>query len=409
MKYFFPDSQDQVNLDFDFESEDYPVHRVRQRDDLYAHEALATRPFDGLLVSKPTVDGLANSAGRYSMAQRHRLYRVGVRAFFRLDDATLTMGDCGAFTYAAEPEPPYTVDEVVMFYDACGFDCGVAPDHIVFAYLRADAPPADSEDIAEWERRMDITVTNAGRFLDRHEVRNCSFEPLATAHGWSSEKYAESVARLQDLGYRRIALGGMVPLKTPDIMDILDAVRAIRKPETEFHLLGVTRCEEIPTFADFGVTSFDSTSPFRQSFKDDKDNYYTIDRGNFVALRVPQVDSNTPLKRRISSGQLDQSAAVKAERHCLRLLRAFDEDEAGLEETVMALTDYERLLGTTTDHTEQYFATLEASPWRDCRCGICERDGIQVAIFRGTERNKRRGFHNLAVFWSRLNSRLARS
>ena len=42
------------------------------------------------------------------------------------------MGDCGALTYVMEEEPPYSVAEVVDFYDLCGLDWGVSPDHIVF-------------------------------------------------------------------------------------------------------------------------------------------------------------------------------------------------------------------------------------------------------------------------------------
>jgi hypothetical protein len=30
--------------------------------------------------------------------------------------------------------------------------------------------------------------------------------------------------------------------------------------------------------------------------------------------------------------------------------------------------------------------------------------GVEVIIFRGSERNKRRGFHNLAVFRDRMDS-----
>jgi hypothetical protein len=37
MKFFFPDSQDQVDPRFDFESEEHSPFRVRQRDDRYAH------------------------------------------------------------------------------------------------------------------------------------------------------------------------------------------------------------------------------------------------------------------------------------------------------------------------------------------------------------------------------------
>ena len=155
------------------------------------------------------------------------------------------------------------------------------------------------------------------------------------------------------------------------------------------------------------MVSFDSTSPLRQAFKDDKDNYYTVDQGNFVALRVPQVDGNASVKRLISSGKLDQASAVRAERLCLQSLVAFDSSEATVDEVVAALLSYERLLGTSTNHAISYRATLESAPWKSCNCGICERDGIQVAIFRGTERNKRRGFHNLAVFRRRLAIHLA--
>ena len=43
------------------------------------------------------------------------------------------------------------------------------------------------------------------------------------------------------------------------------------------------------------MRSLDSTSPFRQAFKDDKDNYYTPD-GNYVALRIPPSEGNLSLR-----------------------------------------------------------------------------------------------------------------
>ena len=54
-----------------------------------------------------------------------------------------------------------------------------------------------------------------------------------------------------------------------------------------------------------------------------------------------------------------------------------------------------------------YEVTLAAQPWKSCPCEVCADAGIQVAIFRGTERNKRRGFHNLHVFNRRLQDELA--
>jgi hypothetical protein len=113
------------------------------------------------------------------------------------------------------------------------------------------------------------------------------------------------------------------------------------------------------------------------------------------------------LKRRIAAGQIDQRDAITAERACLALLRLFESGEAGVGEVVDALIEYEQLLGTKHDHRAEYTKTLTSAPWRDCHCGICNDVGIDVMIFRGSERNKRRGFHNLAVFRERLNQHLA--
>src|SRR5919108_2567848 len=57
VKFFFPDSQDVISPTFDFRTERHSPHRVRQRDDAYAHEALSDAPYDGILVSKAIVDG----------------------------------------------------------------------------------------------------------------------------------------------------------------------------------------------------------------------------------------------------------------------------------------------------------------------------------------------------------------
>ena len=42
------------------------------------------------------------------------------------------------------------------------------------------------------------------------------------------------------------------------------------------------------------------------------------------------------------------------------------------------------------------------APWRECHCGLCAEHGIEIAIFRGSERNKRRGFHNLSVLAGKM-------
>jgi hypothetical protein len=188
----------------------------------------------------------------------------------------------------------------------------------------------------------------------------------------------------------------MVPLKSHEVLASLEGAAAVKHAETEFHLFGVTRCHLVKEFARFGVTSFDSTSPLKQAFMDDRDNYYTPDR-TYIALRVPQVGSNLKLKKRIATGEVDQAAALRLERACLAALREYDAGKSDLDATVGALVEYERLHDGVKDRSRAYREVLKDVPWRDCPCVICRRLGIQVLIFRGAERNRRRGFHNLWV------------
>ncbi|MBO3752593.1 hypothetical protein J5X84_41630 [Streptosporangiaceae bacterium NEAU-GS5] len=407
MRFFFPDSQDQVDPGFEFITEERDPLRVRQRDDLYAHEVLDPPPFHGLLVSKSIVDGYSDgSAGKYTAAQRRRLYREGAHQFFRLDHAhgpLRIMGDCGAFSYVKEIYPPYSVDDVIDFYDGCGFDYGIAVDHVIFQYEPQTS--RDDERATEWVRRQDITLALANEFWTRCKSRRVRFVPLAVAQGWSPQSYADAVVTLQRIGYRRIAMGGMVPLKTREILACLHAVDDVRRSDTQLHLLGISRLDDIPAFATHGVTSFDSTSPFRQAFKDDRDNYYTP-RTTYVALRVPQVEGNVKLRKRIASGEVDQGRAIALERSALRLLRDYDAGIATLDDALSALQNYSQVWDGKIDRSAAYRRTLEDRPWRDCTCALCQALGIEIVVFRGSERNKRRGFHNLHVFRGRLRNQL---
>jgi len=402
VKFYFPDSQDQVSPTYDFIHDEYSPLRVRQRDDRYAHEVLTLPAYDGMLVSKAIVDGTIQGVGKYSMPQRQRLYRLGVRGFFRLPDDVATLGDCGAFTYVNEPEPPYTVSEVIDFYSRCGFDAGVSMDHVILGYRRPGTKAG--EDVPDdWKRRRRTSLHLAEEFLAAVRTQKAPFEPVGAAQGWDPDSYADSVKELQDMGYRRIALGGMVPLKTHDIIDCLEAIAAIRGFETELHLLGITRVEAMAEFAELGVTSFDSTSSFRQSFMDDRDNYHTTET-TYAAIRVPQVDANLSVKKAILGGQVSQRDAVAAERQSLTLLRDYDAKKCNLDKALNAVLEYEALLTPKKSYDDMYRRTLEAAPWRRCACGLCAKHGIEMAIFRGSERNKRRGFHNLSVLAEKMKS-----
>src|SRR5262249_55561831 len=147
----------------------------------------------------------------------------------------------------------------------------------------------------EWRDRQQLTLDLAAEFLRRCRVTNVRFEALGVAQGWSPSSYAHAVQVLQEMGYDYIALGGVVPLKTGEIETCLKAVADVRHPGTRFHLLGITRTELVKNYEQYGVVSFDSTSAFRQAFKDDRDNYYAPER-KYLAIRVMQIDSNNRLK-----------------------------------------------------------------------------------------------------------------
>jgi hypothetical protein len=408
MRFFLPDSQDLVDPSFNFERETRSNMRVRHRDDQYAHEVFTSRAYDGILVSKGIVDGFGSASGRYTLAQRHRLLRVGAPEFFRVNDKQVPiMGDCGAFSYVREPMPPYTVEEVLEFYEECQFQLGISVDHAILAYQpKLDSLKNIPDAIPkEHLRRQELTLQLAKEFITSHKQMGCNFLPVGVAQAWSPHSYREAVRALQKMGYTYIALGGMVPLKSNEILTCLEAIKDVLAANTRLHLLGVTRIEHVAAFSSYGVGSFDSTSPLMQAFKDEKDNYYAPDR-TYIAIRVPQVEGNPQLQRRIASGQVSQERARHLEKACLNALRCYDKGEFSLDETLDAVLAYDSFCESGKDHREAYRTVLADRPWKHCPCDICVRLGYQVILFRGAERNRRRGLHNVWVFYRKLQKEL---
>ena len=178
-------------------------------------------------MSKAVVDGLGGGTGKYSGAQRHRFMRVGVREYFRLENTNLeTMGDCGAFTYVREERPPYSAAEVADFYAECGFDYGLSVDHVILGYRAEYDQHLEGIDLVppDWRARQEMTFELAEQFLSYCEAKKYRFTPIGVAQGWSPESYAQAVKTLQELGYRYIAFGGFVPLKTRDILACLRGI-----------------------------------------------------------------------------------------------------------------------------------------------------------------------------------------
>jgi len=427
MRFLYSDTQDYVDPGYDFLRDRTSPKRERYWTDVYAHEMMTPIPYDGLLVSMSAIrqaTGVAASKVRYSTKEEQRLLRDGARKFLRFGAPRfadlMLMGDCGAFAYVAHPKPAYSPSEVVDFYTDAGFTHGISPDHIIFE-CDVNNPPAEA--VAEGVReRFDITLANAEEFYRLTAAADHPFVPLGAVQGWSPASMAESAVRLERMGFRYLAIGGLVPLKVDVIKTVLSAIRTRIRPSTNLHLLGFAKADQIQGFTSFGITSFDSTSPLIRAFKDEKANYYMESKNGgldyYTAIRIPQAIENTRLMQGVKRGIFSAEDLYRREQLALSTLRAYDKGKATAGDTLDVVMDYHQFLlrGEDEDKVQQERSlaktrvliqrTIEETPWKQCACDICRAVGVEVIIFRSSNRNKRRGFHNLGVYHRHLKKTL---
>jgi hypothetical protein len=414
MKFIYADNLDCIDPGYDFATDSHSAGRQVYWDDQYPHEYMRTPPYDGILVSRAIV-GDHRFPGRYTSAQSMRFRRVGARKFLRFDGPTCIdrpmYGDCGAFSYVNETEPPYTPEEMLEFYVDAGFTYGCSVDHVIFEFERDSSVMGGSVDS---RRRYEITLANAEEFL-KLSCRFPPFTPLGVVQGWSPASKAEAARRLEAMGYRYLAVGGMVPLNAKSIHLCLDAIRSRIRCQTRLHLLGFAKADEIGEFVKYDIESFDSTSPLLRAFKDASANYYVLRSDGkldyYSAIRIPQSLENTRMMRAAKEGRYNQEDLVKLECHALTLVRAYDRGEVAIEAALAAMLAYSRVFMWDERRTQEkneraleltaaaLTRTLNDRPWKCCSCRVCQSAGVEVAIFRSSNRNKRRGFHNLGVYY----------
>jgi len=418
MKFIYADSLDYIDPLYDFVADRSLPGRRPYWDDQYPHEFLDPAPYHGVLVSRAVVGDGPVGGGKYTAAQAQRFRREGARSFLRLDAprfSTMALfGDCGAFAYHKTEVPPYTSEDMVAFYDDAGFTHGCSVDHIIFQFDEAHRVGLDGGS-DEARRRFDITLDNAESFLKASRPLSNKFTPLGVIQGWSPGSMAEAARRLCAMGYEYLAVGGTVPLKTPQIKACLRSIRDAVSSDVRLHVLGFAKADDISDFRPFGITSFDTTSPLLRAFKDAKSNYYVRRPDGrmdyYTAIRIPQAIENPKLQRAAKRGDRRQEDLLQLERRALTALRAYDREEIGLEDTLDAVMDYDvpALLEAPgeavsprkiADLRTRYARTLKDRPWSACGCAVCRQASIEVVIFRASNRNKRRGIHNLAVFKS---------
>ncbi len=406
MKFFFADNLDTVDPDFDFESDETKPDRNRQGNDLFAHEVLEQIPYDGILISRSILGG-DGFKGRYSQGQRHRMLREGARKLLRFPcvdyegppEAFPIMGDCGAFSYSKMDAPPISLEDVFQFYQDGRFTYGVSVDHVIVNKNPLwDRPSRRPRDVTF---RAEYTYKSAIRFLDLCRERQALFHPIGVVQSWSPRSAAEYARRLVDVGYDYIGLGGLAGRPTRELLDTIATVRSRVPTHVKVHVFGMTRLDRLEDFHGLGIDSFDSASPMVKAFKDDRHNYFSSHGPHFKAIRIP-TPLESGLRKRIQSGSVDHGRVLDMERKCLDAMAAYSREACDVEAVVKTLHAYEDYLSPGRDNRREYREVLTARPWEKCDCSVCRTIGPQVIVFRGLNRNKRRGYHNLHVFYAKL-------
>ncbi|RKH01481.1 hypothetical protein D7X74_37820 [Corallococcus sp. CA047B] len=385
LRYFLPDCDDRVDPDFDFATDTRSAKGAWETEQ-YAHQLYPSPNFDGLLVSRMEAES--------PRAKARRLAELGVHRYLRVPPAVPVLGDCGAFGYASEAAPPFSTEDMLAYYTQLGFDMGVSLDHIA-------AVAASDEDR---RARYELTLQNASDFLRGHRAAGHAWQPWGAVQGWSPATYAEAARQVVAMGYHHIALGGLVMAPTEAVLAILQEVHQVVPASVGIHLFGLARAEAARAFVALGVRSVDSSSPLRRAWLHARENYITLDGDAYAAVRVPY--ANGRAAKSLAGETL--AKAQRLEKSCLEGLAACERGPvpAGLLD---ALEEYEALTlpGRKSMRAENQ-RTLEAQPWRTCPCALCQRHGIQVLVFRGNDRNRRRGFHNVWAWYRLLGKALRR-
>lgn len=411
LKYFLPDWEDRLDPRFDFAGDRYSSGHLKSPYDYdcYAHQLFDTPPYDGILISLSIFESKLKLNNNEDNSYKIRS-KSNIKEYLKISsDADIdVMGDCGAFSYIDRECPPlpfYSVENVANIYDKLGFDLGVSVDHLAVDYIifrneTTGKREKRSLDLLERKQRVNITIRNAKKFLDIHKKNKYSFIPIGVAQGYDILSYRESVRALIDMGYYHIGIGGLVQYKSEFIVQLLREIRDYTKG-MKLHLFGVLRPAYLKDFEDLGVSSFDSASFLRKAWLKSEKNYLSPDGKWYSAIRVPQ-SSNPRLIKNADLNGFSTNDLKNMEKSALNALVRFDKGKIDIDNTLEQVLEYDNLLlrgsSEIKDLRGRYFRTLSDEPWKLCNCSICRQLGIHVIIFRGCNRNKRRGFHNIWAF-----------
>lgn len=406
-RYFLPDWDDLLDSEFDFQRDSFSGTTREERDDKHCCVLMHPEQMcDGVLVSLAQRGTSKGPLRRLEGTEAGSLSPLPLRQQFGLSPDQYLFGDCGAFSYVNEDDPTISVEQAVALYEVYGFDFGASVDHIPVRKINKNGKKTFLSN-NERQERVKITRENAASFIEATKERKAQFNPVGTIQALNPEEYAQYVQEYYDLGYRHLAVGGLVPLSDEAIELIARAVVAAARELKErpwIHLFGVFRPKLQKVFRELKIDSFDSATYFRKAWLRSDQNYLSTNGKWYAALRVPMTrDGRT--RQRLIAANADMVQLEREERKVLSLLCRYDRDEVSISEVLDAVLGYDCHLERSSEiqsMRKKYKETLEDRPWRECDCPFCKETGIHILIFRGANRNKRRGAHNTLMLYKRI-------
>lgn len=393
MRFFIPEWDDRVDPDYDFLTDTHSAsHNANPlKNDYYMWDIFGIDhvPFDGVLVSIATIQ---QNSKKYQS-----ILNTGIHQFLRLPQKFEIIADCGAFSYIKERIPPYKTEDVLKLYSDLGFNYGVSVDHLVVPMFKEQN-----------QERINITYNNGVEaFKEWNKRYRDDFQLIVAVQGAEISQYIEMFEKYYQRGIRHFAFGSLVKAPTFFIAKLLDTlihnIKTTKKTPEFIHLFGIARVALLPKFKELeslGIrVSFDSASYLRKAWLTSAStqfNYIDQNWDGFTAVRIPQ--TLDPEK----AGNLTSNEYQVLSNHCLDKLRQYADSQISLDEAMLELEKINKLHRGDVKLLTYYRRTLKSKPWKQCTCPICKEIGIDVAIFRGNNRNRRRGFHNLFVFYKLL-------
>lgn len=407
VSYFLPDWDDLLDEDFNFELDCFSDLSRQQRND--KHCCILMQPkrmCDGILVSLAQHVTSKGPLRRIMGTESTSLAPKNLRRRFGLGNNQSLFGDCGAFSYVNEDEPTISVEQALALYDLYGFDFGASVDHIPVSVIERNG---NKTKLSKEERvaRVEITKQNAELFIKFARQRQVSFIPVGTIQALNADEYAQTAHDYYSMGYQHLAIGGLVPMPDSVVEETVKKVMTVvssLEPHPWVHLFGIFRPKLQALFRELKVDSFDSATYFRKAWLRSDQNYLASNGEWYAAIRVPMTSDGRTRKRLEESGlKIEQLEAQ--ETNVMRMLSQYDREEIGIQEVLDAVIEYDELLTRSSDVGSlrlKYKKTLQDRPWRNCDCPFCQKAGIHMLIFRGSNRNKRRGAHNTLMLYESL-------